>query len=280
MSKTLPLALSPKAGRQIPSVGYGCWKVDKSNAADLIEEAIKCGYRHLDCAADYGNEKQVGEGIRRAIEGGVCKREDLFVTSKLWNTFHRPEHVEAACRRSLQDLGLEYLDLYLIHFPISLKASSRMHYKYSTNEMHLQFQFVPFEKRYPPEWFHEPDAPNPKMELDPVPVQDTWKSMEKLVDAGLVLNIGVSNFNVQAIRDVHSYARVKPAVLQVEMHPYLQQSVLLRFATELGMHVTAYSPMGHGDSYWNESIAAVREKEVIEVAKKHGLVYMSTTVLV
>ena len=123
-------------------------------------------------------------------------REEVFVTSKLWNTFHAPQHVEAACRRTLQDLGLDYLDLFLIHFPISLK-------------------YVPFETRYPPEWLHDPHSDVKRMEFEEVPVQDTWRAMESLVDKGLVKNIGVSNWNCQGLRDLFSYARIKPSVLQV-----------------------------------------------------------------
>ena len=136
---------------------------------------------------------QVGLGIRRAIEDGVCKREELFVTSKLWNTFHAPEHVEAACRRSLDDLGLDYLDLYLIHFPISLA-------------------FVPFSERYPPEWM-APGADG--MKFAKVPVSSTWAAMEKLVEDGRVKDIGVSNWSSQGLRDLLSYCKIQPAVLQV-----------------------------------------------------------------
>ena len=214
-------------------------------------EAIRFGYRHFDCASDYGNEKEVGKGIKKAIDAGLVSRQDLWVTSKLWNTYHEPEHVKAACLRSLSDLGLDYLDLYLIHFPISLK-------------------FVPFEKRYPPEWIYDPEAKQPFMELIEVPVQDTWRAMEKLVDENLVSEIGLSNFNSHGLRDVWSYARIKPTVLHVELHPYLQQSQLLRFAQSLGVHVTAYSPMGHGASYFNDSIAAIKESAVQEIAKAHG----------
>ena len=135
----------------------------------------------------------MGLGIRRAIEGGVCKREELFVTSKLWNTFHAPEHVEAACRRSLDDLGLEYLDLYLIHFPISLA-------------------FVPFSERYPPEWV----APGANgMKFAKVPVSSTWAAMEKLVEGGMVKDIGLSNWSSQGLRDLLSYCKIRPAMLQV-----------------------------------------------------------------
>ena len=138
--KKFSLSNSPsKLHNAIPGVGFGMWKVDKSACSDLVFGAIQSGYRHLDCAADYGNEKEVGEGIKKAIDAGLVKREDLWVTSKLWNTYHEPQHVIPACKKSLNDLGLDYLDLYLIHFPISLK-------------------YVPFDVRYPPEWFHTPEA--------------------------------------------------------------------------------------------------------------------------
>ena len=243
------LANSVSAG--IPSVGFGCWKVPKDVCENVIFRAIELGYRHIDCAADYGNEKEVGLGIRKAINAGIVKREDLWVTSKLWNTFHETEHVKPACQRSLSDLGLDYLDLYLIHFPISLK-------------------YVPFSERYPPEWFHDPNASEAKMEIIDVPVQTTWRAMEALAKEGLVKHIGLSNFNCQAIRDLLSYAEIKPAVPQVEIHPYLQQTNLVRYAQSVGIHLTAFSPMGHGASYWNDSIAAIREPIVQDLAKKYG----------
>ena len=120
----------------------------------------------------------------------------MFITSKLWNTYHAPEHVEAACRKSLKDLGLEYLDLYLIHFPISQK-------------------FVPFDVRYPPKWAYDPDAEKPKMELVSIPISNTWEAMETLVKKGLVRDIGLSNWNCQGLRDIFSYAKINPSVLQV-----------------------------------------------------------------
>ena len=109
------------AGTKMPSVGLGLWKIDKQHTPGIVQQAIETGYRHLDSAADYGNELEAGIGIRQALQNGLCEREDLWVTSKLWNTFHRPEHVQQACEKSLADLQLDYLDLYLIHFPIALK---------------------------------------------------------------------------------------------------------------------------------------------------------------
>jgi diketogulonate reductase-like aldo/keto reductase len=106
-------------GDQLPAIGLGLWKVEKPAAPALVEEAARCGYRHFDCASDYGNETEVGVGLRKVLDSGVCPRSDLWVTSKLWNTNHAPQHVRPACERSLRDLHLDYLDLYLIHFPIA-----------------------------------------------------------------------------------------------------------------------------------------------------------------
>ena len=241
--------------KNIPEVGFGFWKVDKATCADTTYEAIKAGYRHLDCASDYGNEKEVGEGIKRAINEGLCTREELWVTSKLWNTFHAPEHVSLALEKSLSDLQLSYLDLYLIHFPIAQK-------------------FVPIETRYPPEWFYDPDAATPTMELAPVPLYKTWEAMESLVDSEKVKQIGVCNYNTGLLNDLMSYARIKPAMLQIESHPYLTQERLIRLAKDYGLAVTAFSPLG-ALSYLELEMAdkteSVLQQSVVKAAAEaHG----------
>ena len=208
-----------------PPGGLGLWKIDRPAVADLVAEAVRCGYRHLDSACDYGNEAEAGAGIRRALAAGLCRRDDLWVTSKLWNTFHAPEHVRPACERTLRDLGLDHLDLYLVHFPIALAH-------------------VPPETRYPPGWFFDPAAPHPRMQPARVPLADTWAAMEDLVTAGLVRQIGVCNYGVALLRDLLASARIRPAVLQVELHPSLAQEKLLRFCREEGIAVTAFSPLG------------------------------------
>ncbi|MCA9043776.1 MAG: aldo/keto reductase [Planctomycetaceae bacterium] len=114
--RTIKLA----SGEEIPSVGLGHWKIPKDQTASIVHSALEIGYRHLDCACDYGNEAEAGAGLKQAINDGICRRDDVWVTSKLWNTYHRPEHVRAACERSLNDLQIDTLDLYMIHFPISL----------------------------------------------------------------------------------------------------------------------------------------------------------------
>lgn len=215
----------PRLPVRPPDVGLGLWKIEQSAAAGMVYEAIRVGYRHLDAACDYGNEAQVGSGIRRALGDRLCRREDLWVTSKLWNTYHRREHVRPALERSLADLQLDYLDLYLIHFPIAL-------------------EYVPFEVRYPPGWLFEPTALQPGMRAAPVPLAETWGAMEELMRAGLVRQIGVANFGTALLRDLLSYAQIPPSVLQVEMHPYLAQEKLLRFCRESQIGVTAFSPLG------------------------------------
>jgi diketogulonate reductase-like aldo/keto reductase len=251
---------APAARCSPPPVGFGCWKVANDEAAATVCQAIERGYRHLDCAADYGNEREVGEGIRMALEKGFIKdRAELFVTSKLWCTDHRREHVLPALKRTLSDLGLEYVDLYLIHFPISIKH-------------------VDPTVRYPAGFVFDPSAGSreegARMILDPVPVSETWGAMEALVDAGLARFIGLSNFNIQGVRDVLSYCRIPPAVLQVELHPNLQQNKLLRFCRESDIAVTAFSPLGAG-SYVPLGTARSDESVlghpvVMRLAEAHG----------
>ena len=212
-------------GQTMPAVGLGLWKLETNEVAEAVYNAIKNGYRHLDSAADYGNEQQVGEGIARALKDGLCSREDLWITSKLWNTFHRKEYVQQACEKSLSDLGLDYFDLYLIHFPIAL-------------------QYVDINDRYPPEWIFNPQDDNPTMELDSVPLSETWAAMESLVENQLARQIGVCNYSAVLLHDLMSYARIKPAMLQIESHPYLTQDALIRTARSYNIAVTAFSPLG------------------------------------
>lgn len=250
-----PHFLETADGGRFPSVGLGTWKIPDSLLPGLIPEAVSIGYRHFDCACDYGNEPSVGEGLRRALAAGSCTRDDLWITSKLWNTYHHPDHVRPACERSLRDLGLDELDLYLIHFPVTLA-------------------FVPFEERYPPGWFHDPDAEKPAMKPVRIPVSDTWGAMEGLVHDGLVKRIGICNFTTGMIRDLQACASIQPQVLQVEMHPYLTQPRLLRFCQEERIIVTAFSPFGAG-SYVPLNMAGANESVLDDpviagIAAAHG----------
>lgn len=239
----------------MPRIGFGLWKIPQDDTANSVVEAVRAGYRHFDSAADYANEAETGEGLAKAIAEGLVTREELWITSKLWNTFHAPEHVEEACRKTLDDLRLDYLDLYLIHFPIAL-------------------EYVPIDTRYPPEWLHDPDAPNPVMKRAPVPLHETWMAMEALVQKGLVNRIGVCNYNSALLHDLMSYAQIKPAMLQIEAHPYLTQEKLIRCARDYGMDVTAFSPLG-AQSYFELNMAEAGESllgaaPVMVAAQAHG----------
>ncbi|OJT08165.1 hypothetical protein TRAPUB_927 [Trametes pubescens] len=185
--------------------------VTKETCADTVYNAIKEGYRLFDGASDYGNEKQAGEGVARAIKDGLVKREDLWITSK----------VEAAVKYSLALWGLDYFDLYLVHFPISI-------------------EYIEPSVKFPPEWW----GLDGKIHPVNVPFQETWVEMEKLADKGLAKNIGLSNAQGSFIYDVLRYARIEPQVLQVEIHPYLTQEPLIAFCKTLGIAITAYSSFG------------------------------------
>eukprot|EP00462_Mataza_sp_D1_P025717 CAMPEP_0175146370 /NCGR_PEP_ID=MMETSP0087-20121206/15344_1 /TAXON_ID=136419 /ORGANISM="Unknown Unknown, Strain D1" /LENGTH=308 /DNA_ID=CAMNT_0016431331 /DNA_START=86 /DNA_END=1012 /DNA_ORIENTATION=+ len=240
----------------MPLVGLGTWKISLDSTAETVYQSIKRGYRCLDCACDYGNEAEVGKGIKRAIDEGVVKREDLWITSKLWNTFHEKERVREGCEKTLKDLGLTYLDLYLVHFPISLK-------------------YVPIETRYPPEWFYDPSEKEPKCVGSNATIRETWEQMEALCQAGLAKNIGVANFNVVLLQDLFKYAKVPPNVLQVEHHPYLQQPVLFDIARGFGMAITAFSSFG-AKSYWVFNEDLKKDQQLLDhplvdaIAKKHS----------
>lgn len=254
-SLSLPSALPLPDGGQFPAVGLGTWKLPKPDAPRLVGEAIRAGYRHLDCACDYGNEAEVGAGIAAALQAGLCRRDELWVTSKLWNTYHEPKHVRAACERSLRDLRLDVLDLYLVHFPIALA-------------------YVPPEVRYPPEWFFDPQAPQPAMKPIAVPYADTWGAMEELQRAGLVKRIGVCNLNISLLRDLLASCSVRPAVHQLELHPYLTQPRQLRYCQQERIAVTAFSPLGApsyiplGMAQPAESVLA--DPVVTAIAAAHG----------
>lgn len=225
---------------------FGFWKVPKEDCEEVCYQAIAGGYRRLDCACDYGNEMEIGRGIARAIADGLVTREELFVTSKLWNTYH--QHVPEALDKSLQDLGLSYLDEYLVHFPITL-------------------EFVPFEEKYPPEWTNLDD----KMVVVPNDMCATWKAMEDAADRGLVKSIGACNFSTQLLRQILSTCRIRPSTLQVEMHPHNSQERLLKFAREAGMRVTAFSVFGPS-SYISLDMATsddllMTDKTILEISQ-------------
>ncbi|OQD71209.1 hypothetical protein PENPOL_c001G01631 [Penicillium polonicum] len=213
------------SGYEMPLTGYGLWDVSKAVCADQVYAAIKEGYRSFDGACDYGNEVEAGQGIARAIHDGVVQRSELFIVSKLWCTFHDPRHVQMIARKQLSDWGLDYFDLYLVHFPVSLK-------------------YVNPSEHYPPGWTATPLTNSKNVELDHVPMHQTWGAMESLVKAKLTRSIGISNFHIQLISDLLCYACIRPAVLQIEHHPYLTQRRLVDYSQEQEIVVTAYCSFG------------------------------------
>ncbi|XP_031347733.1 aldo-keto reductase family 1 member B1-like [Photinus pyralis] len=230
-------------GNQIPVVGLGTSQEHGDVVVQAIKDAIDVGYRHIDCAYAYNNEKSVGIGIKAKIDDGTVKRSDLFITSKLWNTFHRPGIVEHALRTSLKNLGLDYVDLYLIHWPMAFK------------------EVDPFEEGAPKE-----------IEFADYDYVPTWKAMEELKKKGLAKSIGLSNFNKHQIERVLEKAEITPATLQMESHPYLTINKVIEFCQSKGIHVVAYSPFGSPGRFANNPNfpRLLQDPRLNELAKKYS----------
>jgi aldehyde reductase len=214
--KKIPLA---QGAGQIPALGFGTLIPDPGVTVSATRDALEAGFRHFDCAERYGNEREVGKALQAGLAAGGLARKDIFVTTKLWNTNHRPERVEPAFEASLEKLGLDYLDLYLIHTP---------------------FAFQPGDEPAPR------DKDGNVLYDREVTLQDTWKAMERLVDRGKCRAIGLSDITLQGVLPVYEAARIKPAVVQVESHPYLPETELLEFCKEKGVVLLAFAPLGHG----------------------------------
>ncbi|HAT63154.1 MAG TPA: aldehyde oxidoreductase [Flavobacteriaceae bacterium] len=233
-------------GDTMPVVGLGTWKAKGDEVKKAVKTAIKIGYRHIDTAAIYGNEAAIGEALAEVFAEGIIARKDIFITSKLWNDAHHQENVFPALKDSLQKLQLEYLDLYLIHWPVAFKAGVPMPENAS--------DFVP---------------------LSEVPISETWNKMVEAKEKGLVKHIGVSNFSVKKLSNLIEKAKVSPEVNQVELHPLLQQKELLQFCTKHNILLTAYSPLGSGDR--SEQMKAANEPnlfsipEITSIAQKHNI---------
>lgn len=190
-------------------------------SADPRGHLRACGNNLTKTITDYGNEVESGQGVARAIKEGIVKREELFLVSKLWNSFHDGDRVEPIAKKQLADWGIDYFDLYIVHFPISLK-------------------YVDPKDRYPPGFTYDGKNVVPGKAT----IQETWTAMEGLVDKGLAKSIGISNFNGQLLMDLLRYAKIVPATLQIEHHPYLTQEGLVKLAQDHGIAITAYSSFG------------------------------------
>lgn len=202
-----------KNGDTMPALGLGTWQAPRGEVGQAVREAIRIGYRQIDCAAIYGNEKEIGEALQAAFKAGEVQRQELWITSKLWNTRHGQANVRPALEKTLADLQLDYLDLYLIHWPVAMKHVVP----------HIPNQFIPLEEQ---------------------PIADTWLGMEEIRDAGLARHIGVSNFSVKKLKKLLETARHRPEMNQVEMHPLLAQNDLVNFCASENIHVTGYTPLG------------------------------------
>lgn len=235
--------LKLNSGHDMDIVGLGTWKSKPDEVRHAVESAIDCGYRHIDCAWCYQNEHEVGVALENKVKEGKVKREDLFITSKLWCTFHEPDQVRKGCMESLKSLKLDYLDLYLVHNPVG----------------YIQVEGNPF-----------PLLDNGKMQNTDRDYMDTWKAMEMLVEEGLVKSIGISNFNIAQTARVLKEGKIKPAVNQIEIHPNFTQEPLVEYCQKEGVVVTAYSPFASPDNPWlKEGYKPVLEDVTInEISKR------------
>ncbi|GLH05296.1 AAEL004086-PA [Gryllus bimaculatus] len=201
MARTIKL----NSGYEMPTIGLGTWQAAPGEVERAVAEAVDAGYRHFDCAMLYGNEREIGAALRAKMDEGA-----------LWNTFHRPEVVEATCRRSLEALQLDYLDLYLVHWPVAFKEGEEPWPRDAQGRIHTTY-------------------------IEPA---STWRAMERLPALGLARSVGVSNFNSQQLARLCDAAQLPPAVNQVECHPYLTQRALRAACRARGVTVVAYSPLG------------------------------------
>lgn len=233
-------------GDHLPRFGLGTWKAQADIVYNAVFHALKSGYRHIDCAPIYMNEKPVGRAIKEAISKNIVARDQLWLTSKLWNSYHAPEDVIPALKETLHFMQCDHLDLFLIHWPVACKKS-------------IGYSHAKTGSDY--------------ISLSDIPLTATWEAMEEAVNQGLVRHIGSSNFSISKLKDILSHATIKPVMNQVECHPYLNQNELIEFCQQQGIEVTAYSPLGSNDRPKRDDQAelpALLDNEIINhIANKH-----------
>lgn len=234
---TDPITPAP-SGLEMPCVGLGTWLSLPGEVGASVRAAVECGYRLIDCASIYENEAEVGGALRDLFASGSVTRDQMWITSKVWNDCHEPAAVRAACVRSLEDLGLDHLDLYLIHFPVS---------------------FV-----------HGIKDPTSLTQMAHVPIEDTWAAMEALVDEGLVRHIGVSNFEVDDLERVQRSASTVPAVNQFECHPLFSRRDLVDYCHDHNIAVTAHSSLGAPANGMHDYPSVLANESVTAIAASHG----------
>ena len=216
------------------AIGLGTWKAKGETVKNAIKEAVRAGYRHIDTAAIYDNETDIGEAIQELIKEGTITRDQLFITSKLWNNAHKSEDVLPALNESLKKLQLDYLDLYLIHWPVAFKKEEIF-----------------------------PQDASGYVSLSEVPISETWTQMEKAKESHLAKHIGVSNFSKKKLDALVNVAKVQPEMNQVELHPLLQQNDLYEYCQSKNVLLTAYSPLGSGDR--SAEMKAADEPNLFEI---------------
>lgn len=233
-------------GDSIEAIGLGTWKSSPGEVGSAVKTALETGYRHIDCAAVYGNESEVGAAFDEIFSTTDINRDQVHITSKLWNTAHREEDVIPALKKSLTDLKLDYLDLYLMHWPIAFR----------------------------PDLEGFPKRDDDYLSLDEVPIIETWETMLEAKKQGLVRHAGVSNFSLEKLEELKQQTDDFPEMNQVEIHPYLQQQELIEYGKKNDMLITAYSPLGSSDrpdSMKSDDEPALLDNDVIQsIAEKHG----------
>ncbi|KAI1343222.1 NADP-dependent oxidoreductase domain-containing protein [Xylariaceae sp. FL0016] len=232
-----PLSFKLNTGHQMPAVGLGTWQGAPGTVANAVAHALKVGYRLIDAAYCYGNEDEVGEGLKKAFDAGYCKREDVFVMTKLWNTY--ATRAELGLSKSLKALGLDYVDLFLVHWPVGMNP----------NGNDDRFPKLADNETRDITWDHDHVA--------------TWKQMEALLDGGKTKSIGVCNYSVPYMQQLLKHAKVVPAINQIENSPALPQQDIVDMCREKGIHVVAYSPLGstNGPLLKNEVVQRVKERK-------------------